>query len=125
QGKEAFMSPVAPRCVVGTFVARPALPSVILYIAGIGLHPRVPHAPIIWSIAVIACAVAAILCFRLRYASSVFVAISLFLCGIAIAQVEAFYYPRDHIAAYATDQTRLAQLELQLDQEPRILADPF
>jgi competence protein ComEC len=116
---------VAPRRIVGTFVARPALPVVLLFILGIALHAHLPIAPLSWIAAIVACAIAGAATLRWCYASSLFIAVSILLCGLTIAQVEGFYYPADHIAAYATDQTRLAQLELQIDHEPRLLADPF
>ena len=106
-------------------MARPALPAALLFILGIALHAHLPIAPLAWIVGTVACAIAGAAMIRWSYASSLFIAASIFLSGLAIAQVEAFYYPRDHIAAYATDQTRLAQLELQIDHEPRVLADPF
>src|SRR5206468_1757180 len=104
---------VAPRRVVGIFVARPALPAALLFILGIALHAHLPIAPLAWIVGTVACAIAGAATLRCSHASSLFVAASVFLSGVAIAQVEAFYYPADHIEAYATDQTRLAQLELQ------------
>src|SRR5688572_29249998 len=57
--------------------------------------------------------------------SSIVIAIALFLCGTLAAQLEAFYYPRNQIGHFATDTRRLAQLELKIDNEPRVLSDPY
>src|SRR5438045_8009186 len=47
------------------------------------------------------------------------------VAGLAVAQSNVYYYPRDHISAFASDQPRLAQLELRLDYPPRVLTWPF
>ena len=41
--------------------------------------------------------------------------------GLAAAQLAAFYYPRHHVGAFASDTPRLAQVELHIDHPPRVL----
>src|SRR4051794_16849269 len=39
--------------------------------------------------------------------------------GLAVAQLEQFRFPADHVIAYSTDTPRLAEVELVIDQPPR------
>src|SRR5438552_3069086 len=116
---------VTPRRDVGLIPRRPALAAAALFIAGIFAHRALPHAPILWTVAAVACVFASFLWFERQHFSSTLIGIAVACTGAAIAQVQAFYYPRDHISAFATDEQRLAQLELQIDHEPRVLTDPF
>lgn len=47
--------------------------------------------------------------------------LAILLTGIAAARRQAFYYPANHITHFTTDARRLAQIELKIDQPPRIL----
>ncbi len=47
------------------------------------------------------------------------------MVGIAIAQLSAFHFPVDDIAQYTGDERRLAQLELAIDEQPRIVSMNF
>ena len=53
------------------------------------------------------------------------VAAALLLSATAAAQLFAFQFPRDDISAFAADDPRLAQLELEVLTPPRVLTDPF
>jgi competence protein ComEC len=100
----------------------PAVPAAAAFIGGIGLHPHVPHSPVIWLTAVTALSAAAFAARRRAVSATVLLALGLIAVGIAAAQSEAFYYPRRHISAFAADSPRLAQLELRIDNPPRILS---
>ncbi|MBC8105499.1 MAG: DNA internalization-related competence protein ComEC/Rec2 [Anaerolineae bacterium] len=103
---------------------RPALLATALFIVGIFCHRVLPAWPVVWIIA-IAVLLGAGIWRRQCACSSIVIAIALILCGALAAQLEAFYYPRDQIGLFATDTRRLAQLELKIDNEPRVLADSF
>jgi competence protein ComEC len=92
---------------------------------GIIVHGAMPTWPVAWLIIIpIVVVSAALLRHRPRVSSSL-LAIAVLVIGIWAAQLSAFYYPRNHIGSFATEQPRLAQLELALDQSPRTLYDPF
>src|SRR4051812_12081569 len=114
-----------PRRVVGLIPRRPALAVAALFIGGIFAHTNFPHAPLLWAAITLLCAAGAVVSYRSTAASSACLFAGIFCAGVGIAQLEAFYYPRDTIAAFATDQPRLAQLELLINHEPRTLTDPF
>lgn len=104
---------------------RPALLLVICFIVGIALHARLPHYPQTWLATIVVLGICAAVFFHLPRLSGSLLMLALICSGVAIAQIEAFYYPANHISAYATDDPRLAWLELHIDHEPRVLSDPF
>src|SRR5437899_2825297 len=98
---------------------RPALIVVICFILGIALHASLPHYPQIWLALLVMLGAAAIFLFPLPRVCGGMLILALICAGVAIAQIEAFYYPANDISAYATDEPRLAWLELYIDHEPR------
>src|SRR5438132_5456416 len=104
---------------------RPALIVVICFILGIALHASLPHDPQIWLALLVVLGIGAMFFFHLPRLCGTILMLALICAGVAIAQIEAFYYPANHISAYATDEPRLAWLELYIDYEPRVLSDPF
>ncbi|CAN5681480.1 DNA internalization-related competence protein ComEC/Rec2 [soil metagenome] len=108
----------------GWISRRPALLAATLFILGIFSHRALPAWPILWLIG-IASLVTIGIWRRRNAASSIAIALAVLLCGALAAQLEAFYYPRDQIGLFATDTRRLAQLELFINNEPRVLADSF
>jgi competence protein ComEC len=42
-------------------------------------------------------------------------------CGVAVAQLEEFYFPREHVAKFTNDERRLARLELEVTTAPRTI----
>jgi competence protein ComEC len=109
----------------GPLARRPAVLAAAMFIGGIFLHTALPAWPFVWMTLVVLSGIAAIVWFRRGVVSSVCIAIALLLCGLLVAQREAFFYAADHIGSFASERPRLAQLELQIDNEPRILSDPF
>jgi competence protein ComEC len=113
------------RCDLPVAARKPALLVAICFILGITVHPAFPHHPQVWLILCLLCAAFAVGFFHRPRLSGAMLMVSLFIAGLAIAQSEAFYYPANHISGFATDDPRLAWIELQIDHEPRVLADPF
>jgi competence protein ComEC len=108
------------------FVARwPAALVAVALMLGIFAHQAAPALPIVWTIAVAALIAIAIFCSHRAALSSGAIFLATFFAGLAVAQVEAFYYPRDHVSAFAMDQPRLTRLELYVSQPPRVLTWPY
>ena len=109
---------------MGLVARKPALLATAMFIIGIAFHRAIPIFPGAWL-----CAIALLLALgifkRRENWSSIIVALALLLCGATAGQLEGFYYARDQIGLFATDTRRLAQLELKIDNEPRVLADQF
>jgi competence protein ComEC len=95
------------------------------FIVGIALHSVVPCYPQIWLSLLAILGLIGVILFRQPRVCCAMLMGAIVCAGVAAAQIEAFYYPPNHIGAYATDDPRLAWLELQIDHEPRILVDPF
>jgi competence protein ComEC len=109
-----------PRCFA-MLARRPAVLAAAMFIAGILAHQALPHTPAACIAAAVALAMLAIGHFRHPLTSSSFLAGALFLTGAAAAQIEAFFYSPDDVAAYVSDDPRLARVELRIDDAPRIL----
>ena len=108
----------------GGSTCRPALVIALCFILGIALHTLVPPWPILWLV-LLAVFGAGRDFFSSPRVSAAALILAIFLAGISLAQIEAFYYPPSDISAYATDDPRLAWLELLINHEPRVLSDPF
>ena len=97
----------------------------VAFMVGIAVHDRLFVGPTGWMI-LLAISIAAAIGYRGRqYLSAAFLLLATFLAGVSAAQLETFYFASTHIAHYATDQPRLAQLEMRIDAEPRILVAQF
>jgi hypothetical protein len=95
---------------LGPLARRPAVLAVAAFIAGIFMHRALPAWPIVWMSLVLALGAAAIVWFGRAVVSSLCIVAALVLCGLLLAQRQAFYYARDHIGSFATERPRLAQL---------------
>jgi competence protein ComEC len=104
---------------------RPAVLLAVALMAGIGLHDHLPIDPRLWLIGTAAMVVLAIVIRRRGWPAMLALLLGMTAAGVAVAQLEAFYYPADHIARYTTDTPRLAQLEVHLDTPPRVLSGAF
>jgi hypothetical protein len=109
----------------GFLARRPAIPVAVAFGFGILAHRSLPVAPIFWIISLAVLIAIAVLWIDRDVAAALAVVLATFSAGVAVAQLEAFYYPRDHISAFASDQPRLARLELHLDHPPRTLTWPY
>src|SRR3982751_2420881 len=89
---------------VALFSRRPAVPVAAAVILGIFIHTSVPILPALWTTLLAILILAALGLSHRETASSLALLLAALFAGLAVAQVEAFYYPRDHISAFATDQ---------------------
>ena len=101
---------------------RPFLSAAVVLIAGILCHGVMPHTPRVWLALAGALAVVCIACGRREVPSTICLALAIGLCGVAVAQVARFQFADDDIAAFTSDTPRLAEVELVLDQPPRVIA---
>lgn len=102
------------------FVRHPLVPVSICLISGILLHETVPPAPWLGVLFAACYAVAAMLA-RSSLISSGCLAIALVGLGFAAAQAAHYRFAGNHIAHYATEQPRLAEVEFRLKASPRLL----
>src|SRR4051812_19098122 len=93
----------------------------MLLIAGILLHRVVADFPHRWAAAAGALGVAAIVCQRWAALSTVTLSIAVCILGVVVAQLEDFHFPDRDITAYTNDASRLAEVEMIIDQPPRVL----
>jgi competence protein ComEC len=121
------MSPAAgaAKPSVGLIPAHPAVAVAIPLMAGVLLHNPLPVAPGAYLCLLLALLVSAVLSFRRGMLCSLLLLAAIGTAGLTLAQLEAFYYPARHISAIASDQPRLAQVEMILDNPPRELTWPF
>jgi competence protein ComEC len=103
---------------------RPAVPAAGLFIAGIVMHPILPNRPLLWLGGAIGAAVIAMFLRRHRFGGDVLAA-AILCCAVATAQIEAFQYSSRDISGYASDEMRLARIELFIDQPLRIIGTSF
>lgn len=101
---------------------RPALPVAILVILGISTHRLIPVTPWVW-LGTIAVMIALGLALRRRSgASSSAIALGIYFAGACAAQLSHFHYPRGEIGQFASDEPRLAWVDGQILDSPRIIA---
>jgi competence protein ComEC len=105
----------------GTFARRPAIGAAACLITGILLHSTLPHRPELWLTVAASGAGAALLAYRWGAIATPLLALAIAFLGLSVAQQEHFRFPADHIVTYTTDTPRLAEIELTLDQPPRVL----
>lgn len=118
------MVPIAsPGIPTRPTTVRPVVHAVLFLALGIALHRTVPRAPAVWLLASIALAGSAGL--LLKHAGGSLLALSLALTtvGITAAQIDWFYYPRQHVGMFAGTDPRLAQVEVEVDDAPHLTFD--
>ncbi len=103
----------------------PALLAMIGLMAGVACHDALKPLPLAWAIAAIACITLGSLLRARAWLGTISLLLALCFTGVTLAQVQAYFYPTDHIAHYATDATRLAQIEFIVDEPPRVLVNAF
>lgn len=104
---------------------RPAAAVAIAFLTGIAIHAALPCHPLLYMACIAACGVAAVQFRSNAQLGTIHLLCAVFFAGLCIAQIEKYRFPDNHIAHFAKDQPRLAQLELYIDHQPRVLADPF
>ncbi len=100
---------------------RPLLTAVVFLILGIAAHRIIPAMPVMVIGVAAVLVIISLILRRFAVMADLLLGAALFGCGIAVAQMEAFYFPREHIAQFTTEQPRLARLEIELTTAPRIL----
>lgn len=108
----------------GWLARRPLVPVALALIVGISLSDALPHAAWLWlSLA----AVALITAVRIRsaFVASVCLLLTTLTAGVAVAQLDRFYYPAVHLARFAADDRRLAGVEMELREAPRVVKMDF
>ena len=110
---------------LGALSRRPAVSLVLVFALGIALHDLLPHnAAAMMAITGLVVALAAIE-IDAPYRCSALLAIAIALCAAGFAQREHFQYPANHVGQFAGDEPRLAEVELRLIDEPRIITGSF
>ncbi|MEO6434670.1 MAG: ComEC/Rec2 family competence protein [Tepidisphaeraceae bacterium] len=104
---------------------RPAVVAAAVFIGGIAVHRLLPHVPLIWIISAMLAAVSAAALFDWPKGCGLAVLAAMLFAGVGAAQIESFYFRDDTIAAYASDDPRLARLELEIVQPLRIVGTHF
>lgn len=116
--------PASNRGLGDWLLARPALPAVALFALGIALHAVVWHNVPFWLLALLALLLAAGMFIERPWRSAGALAAALVVAGIVAAQLAHFQFPSRDILHFSTAEPRLAEVELQLEQTPRLSADP-
>lgn len=107
---------------LGQMALYPAAPVAALLVFGIALHEVLPTVSryTLGSAAVFVAL--ALLLFRFGRVSSLLIGVAIFLAGAALADLHHFRFPSNYVVHFASDAPRLAMLELDIDQAPRILS---
>src|SRR5687767_15028494 len=100
---------------------RPAVAAAVLFVLGIASHSVLPHRPLVWLTLLATFLVLAFMLFRREQSCAGALAAGLFLAGALAAQLEAYFFAADDISAFAGDQPRLAQIELEIGEPPRVI----
>jgi competence protein ComEC len=103
--------------------ARPALVVAALFVTGIFLHPLVLRSPPFWLTALAGLLIATGVRWKWRAVQFGVMPGALITAGIAAGQLANYSFPHDHIALFATDDPRLAAVELEFAQTPRLIEE--
>ena len=107
---------------LGRFARRPAVGAAVALIVGIALHSTIPDRPELWLALAAGLAIAAVCVGRWgRGVGNLLLALAVMGVGVSVGQLERFHFRPEHIVLYTTDAARLAEVELEIDQPPRIL----
>jgi competence protein ComEC len=101
---------------------RPAVPIVLFLGVGISLQDIAPAAPWWWLGISFLSLIAAIAFLKREILSGIAIAIAIVGIGLTAAQVRQFQYPANHIWAYTDDGQRFAQIDVALDETPRLIS---
>jgi competence protein ComEC len=106
---------------LGRFARRPAVGAAVALMVGIALHSSLPDRPKVWLAMAAGFAVAAVGIRRWGGMASVLLAMAVIGVGVSVGQLERYHFRSDDIVLYTTDAARLAEVELEIDQPPRVL----
>jgi competence protein ComEC len=106
---------------------KPAVSAAILFIGGIFLHRSLSVGPGIMLSLALGAGLLAALAFRRQLLSTSLIAFALILLSAAAAQQTSLFYAQDEIGLFTSSQPRLAELEVMIDDPPRLIASqhPF
>lgn len=111
----------APQPKLTRLTRRPAVWAALCLIAGILVHAIAADSPKLWLALAAGSAALALCVIRWTAPSTIALASSLIFAGIAAAQLEHFHFPASDISAYTTSVSHLAEIELIIDDPPRVL----
>jgi competence protein ComEC len=97
------------------------LSAVLCLIAGLLLHRLAPAEPGLYLLITALLLIPAIGWITWPRLSTVCLAAALLLSGLTLAQLAAFYYPADDIAAFSDEEPRLVQVTLRIDEPPQTI----
>lgn len=103
---------------------RPLVPVAALFIAGVFAHPYLPPHPAWWLAVASGLLAGSAFAGQWSIVPHCLLGGAVFLAGLTAAQLEAYYYPPNHISQFTSDQPHLAQMELCITEPPRILNNP-
>src|SRR4051794_40315018 len=113
------------QATLGRCARRPAVSAAACVILGVVGHSILPDAPLAYlSAAAIGASIAVALGRRFAMVATASLALAVMLLGLAAAQLERFHFAGDHVVAYTADAERLAEVEMVIDQPPRVLTAP-
>jgi competence protein ComEC len=101
------------------FHAQPAVACLAFLAGGIGLCEHVPRLPWVWL--VVSAGMILVGVWPRGLIADVAMAAALMGVGLGAAQIERFGFAANHIWSYTTDGDRLAQVEVSVDEPPRII----
>ena len=93
-------------------------------IGGIALFRILPTLPGVWLLLALACASAAWFV-RNAVAATALLLIAILLVGTSLAQRARYRFAADDIAGFAGDSRRLCEIELKLNESPRVVVQNF
>lgn len=102
----------------------PLVAAATAMIVGIAAYDRLPHAAMIWLIAAAGCAIASV-SIRKNVGSTALLLLAIALLGTSLAQRARFDFAPDDVAHYAGESRRLCEIELKLNEAPRIVVQNF
>jgi competence protein ComEC len=115
-------SGLPPTRRVSQFIQRrPAVIFALLVAAGIGVAESLPLMPWVWAGAAIALLVIAVA--FLGIVRIIAIGGAIFLVGVCAFQVERYEFPTDSIWIYTSPDDRFAEVEVTVDQPPRVVVN--
>lgn len=104
----------------GVVARRPAVPAAVLLIGGICLHSTLPCHPLLWIVLLSLLLTAATIVIRRGMAASCLLAAAILVSGVALGQLDAYYFATNDLGAFAGDEPRLAWVAGTIESAPRI-----
>lgn len=109
------------RSWAGYLREHPAIVVTLLVAAGIALGDVVPARPGLWLCGAAGLLTIAALIGRRPAIATGLIAGGILLTGLAAAQIDRFAYPANSIANYTTEADRFAEVEVAIEQSPRLV----